>query len=169
MASGPPLPLVVLRAPHDGDVAWITRACQDPDIQRWTRVPVPYGTDDARVFVADGAGSLAVWAVVDGDSGDGLAMVAIHGIDAGDAALGYWVAPWARRRKVATAAVEQLVAHCETLDGVVQASLDIAVANPASQGVARRAGFVPGSGPEGLTVPDGDGESPAVRHVRRLA
>src|SRR5690606_29979968 len=50
-----------LRLPADDDVAAITRICQDPDIQRWTRVPSPYTEDDARSFV-----SLAAEALADG-------------------------------------------------------------------------------------------------------
>lgn len=156
-----------LRPPTDSDADWITQACGDPDIARWTRVPTPYALEDARVFVASGGGSLAVWAVVDASSGEGVGMVAVHDIDAdlGDAALGYWVAPWARRRGVATWATLAAAGEAAARWGVRQVSLDIADANPASRGVARRAGFTPGVTPEGLCVPDGSGESPATRWI----
>ena len=29
----------------------IVAACQDPEIGRWTRVPSPYGEDDARAYL----------------------------------------------------------------------------------------------------------------------
>jgi RimJ/RimL family protein N-acetyltransferase len=159
---------LAMRPPLPCDADWITAACQDPEIQRWTRVPVPYKRTHAEAFIGDWAGSLAVWALVDADSGDGVATAAIHRIDDGDAALGYWVAPWARRLGVATWATLELATRAGAFDGVVSASLDISDDNPASQGVARRAGFVPGSTPAGLTVPDGDGESAATRYIKWL-
>ena len=54
----PPLPLpdpeladdaIRLRAPIAADVPAITAACQDPDIQRFTFVPVPYQIGRAHV------------------------------------------------------------------------------------------------------------------------
>ncbi len=159
---------VVLRLPVASDAGWITAACQDPDIKQWTRVPVPYERVHAEAFIADWAGSFAVWAVMDTSTHRGVATAAKHRIDDGDAALGYWVAPWARQRGVATWATLELVAIASAMDGVVSASLDISNHNPASQGVARRAGFSPGPTPEGLTVPDGTVESAATRYIRLL-
>lgn len=164
---------VALRPPDHTDVDWVTEACQDPDIQRWTRVPVPYTRSDAETFIETGAGSLQTWAVmeVDPDAGPGphevrgLAMASIHRIELGDAALGYWVAPWARRRGVATWATLEMVRRAAAIDGVVSASLDISNDNPASQGVAIASGFAARDTPPGLTVPDGVGESPAIRFV----
>jgi len=163
-----------LRPPTEADVGWIVEACADPDIQRWTRVPVPYGIDDARVFVASGAGSLVVRAVVEVDPSTGVAadrglgMVAIHRVEDGDAALGYWVAPWARRQGVATWATLTVADEAVVRWAVTSVSLDIADANLASQAVARRAGFTPGSTPDGLCVPDGEGDAPATRWVRAV-
>jgi RimJ/RimL family protein N-acetyltransferase len=162
---------LALRPCTVADVGWITEACADPDIQRWTEVPTPYGADDARVFVASGAGSLLVCAVVDADTDEGLGMVAVHDVtDDGhlDAALGYWVASWARRRGVAVWATLAIAAEAAARWGVNRVSLDIAVANEASTAVARRAGFVPGVTPEGLRVADGDTRSEAVRWVREV-
>lgn len=161
-------PLLVLRPPNPDDAGWITKACQDPAIQRWTRVPVPYQRSDAEAFVRHWAGSEAVWAAVDAATAEGFAMVAIHAVTDGDAALGYWVAPWARRRGVATWATCRVVDHLTAQADVVSASLDVAIANPASAGVARRAGFSAGPTPAGLVVPDGDGTSPAVRYHRAV-
>jgi hypothetical protein len=56
----PPLPLpdpeladdaIRLRAPATDDVAAITEACQDPDIQHFTFVPLPYREEHARDWV----------------------------------------------------------------------------------------------------------------------
>lgn len=167
MRSGAVAGSFALRPPTEDDVDWIAAACVDPDIQRWTVVPSPYGIDDARVFVASGGGSLLVRAVVDAVTDEGLGMVAVHHIDdaVNDAALGYWVAPWARRRGVATWATLAIAAEAVARWGVGSVSLDIADANEASRGVARRAGFTPGPAPAGLCVADGEGESPATRWV----
>lgn len=43
---------LTIRALVDTDVDWICAACQDPDIQRWTSVPVPYTRAHAEDFVA---------------------------------------------------------------------------------------------------------------------
>lgn len=163
---------LALRPCTDADVGWITEACADPDIQRWIEVPTPYDVDDARVFVASGAGSLLVCAVVDAGTDEGLGMVAVHEVTDVDgqldAALGYWVAPWARRRGVAVWATLAVAELAVTEWGVTRVSLDIATANEASTAVARRAGFVPGVTPEGLRVADGDTPSAALRWVREV-
>jgi RimJ/RimL family protein N-acetyltransferase len=56
-----------LRAPAADDVPAITEACQDPDIQYFTFVPVPYREQDARDWV-DGAAARAA-------SGEALSLV----------------------------------------------------------------------------------------------
>ena len=60
----PPIPLpdpelrddvVRLRPPHAGDVEAIHAACQDPLIQHYTFVPVPYEREHARTWVDSAA------------------------------------------------------------------------------------------------------------------
>jgi RimJ/RimL family protein N-acetyltransferase len=46
-------PRVRLRPWRPDDVDAVTAACQDPEVQRWTRVPVPYARSDAEAFVGD--------------------------------------------------------------------------------------------------------------------
>ncbi len=43
----------VLSAPGPADVDAVYAACQDPDVQRYTTVPVPYSVDDAASFVTE--------------------------------------------------------------------------------------------------------------------
>ena len=154
-----------LRPPTGDDVVWITDACADADIQRFTRVPAPYERRDAEVFVASAGGSLVVWAVVDALSDAGVGMVAIHDVVDGVADAGYWVAPWARRRGVATWALRALVVEAATEWGATRVVLDIATVNVASEGVARAAGFVAIATPEDLSAPDGESDVPATRWV----
>ena len=40
----------VLSAPRDSDVDAIHAACQDPELQQYTTVPLPYTVDEARKF-----------------------------------------------------------------------------------------------------------------------
>ena len=44
-----------LRLPRAEDVSWIFHACQDPEIQRFTLVPVPYRPADAVTWVTNAA------------------------------------------------------------------------------------------------------------------
>ena len=46
---------LLLRLPDRADVDDITRACQDPELQRWIPVPVPYRADHGRQWVDDSA------------------------------------------------------------------------------------------------------------------
>jgi RimJ/RimL family protein N-acetyltransferase len=135
---------LVLRPLVVSDVDWIHAACQDADIQRWTTVPVPYTRADAEHFVATFPGRTWTWAVVDTSTqSPGLAMASIHEIDpiTGEADAGYWVAPWARRRGVATWAVGQLAAQARAMPTVGSIALIIAADNVASRRTAEAAGF----------------------------
>jgi hypothetical protein len=50
----PPLSdgVITLRAKTGTDADALTAACQDPEIPRWTRVPVPYLRADALAYLA---------------------------------------------------------------------------------------------------------------------
>lgn len=157
-----------LRGLRPGDVDWVERACQDLDTQRWTTVPRPYTRAHAEGFVAAGGAGLATWAIVDSDD-QGLGMISIHEIDpdTGDADAGYWVAPWARRRGVATWAINALVERAAARDGVRAVTLQIAETNAASRGAATKAGFV-NDGPNGCRCPDGDDTAPTLLYRRQV-
>lgn len=143
---------LALRPLIDADVDWICAACQDPDIQRWTTVPVPYTRAHAEDFVTMFPARSLTWAVVRATvdeqeavdpAGRGLAMASIHEIDpvTGEADAGYWVAPWARRQGVATWAVGQLVAQARAIPAARSVALVIAADNVASRRTAEAAGF----------------------------
>lgn len=58
--------LVTLRRWTAADVPAVHRLCQDPEIQRWTAVPVPYTPADAESLVlAEPDPATALFAVVD--------------------------------------------------------------------------------------------------------
>ncbi len=97
---------LTLRLPAPTDSEAIVAACQDPDIAHFTRIPVPYGRDDAETFIANARGcwqehSAVFFVVIDAEAL--VATCSLHAVDldASQAELGYWVAPWARGRHIA--------------------------------------------------------------------
>lgn len=141
-------PVISLRLPDDRDVDAITDACQDPDIPRFTRVPSPYGRDDAIAYVARTAaswsdGTSAGFAIADATDDALLGAIGLMRLDEtltiGE--IGYWVVRDARRRGIATRSV-RLVARWAVLDlGLERVELMTRVENLPSQRVAEAAGF----------------------------
>ena len=139
---------LTLRPWRVDDADAVYRACQDPDIQRWTQVPVPYTRADAEDFVTELApaawrgGTGVVFAVVDG-SDSLLASIGVVDLDRPNRSceIGYWVAPDARRHGVASGATALLSAWVGEAFDVDRVELYTAPENVASQGVAARVGF----------------------------
>ncbi len=140
---------VVLRLPLDSDAPAIAAACRDPELARWIPVPIPYRLEDAKEFVA-----FATEAWINGreptfviaESADGLlaGMIAVHRRpdQVGRAAIGYWLAPEARGRGLATRAVLLVVRWAFSVEpSLVRMELLTVVGNAASGSVATRAGF----------------------------
>jgi len=161
--------IVALRQPNDNDIDWITQACQDPEIQRWTTVPRPYLRQHAEDFIVQAKSQTAHFAIVDRETHLGVGMIGIHGIDqaTGEANAGYWIAPWARRQGAATQALAQLTDHAKTLDGAKSLTLKISPANFASRGTAAKNGFVVVR-TESQTCHDGDATTDALIYSLRL-
>ncbi|GAA1745585.1 GNAT family N-acetyltransferase [Luedemannella helvata] len=100
---------LLLRPWQADDADAVHRACQDPAIQRWTMVPVPYERHHAVDFTASAldawaTGNLAPLGVFDAATGELLGSAGLVALDeaAGWGEIGYWVAPWARGRGVGT-------------------------------------------------------------------
>ena len=138
---------LTLSRPTEADVDDLVAACQDPDIVRFTRVPSPYRPVHARDYVL-----LSVRAAIDGtalnvlardDDGRVLASCGLPRVSPVDRAgeVGYWVAPWARRRGVATRASRAVCRWAFGPGGLERLHLEAAVDNAGSNGVARRLGF----------------------------
>ena len=122
---------------------------EDPDVQRFTRIPVPTPPDfPARWLAGYEAGrengTRVGFAVVEDTSGEhlGLALAPTIEPEAATAELGYLVAPSARGRGVATAALTLLTEWALTELGLQRLELRIAGGNVASKRVAERCGYV---------------------------
>jgi RimJ/RimL family protein N-acetyltransferase len=135
---------VQLRAYRDDDAAALDRAFLDPAIARWN--PGPTTPDAAAAWVARrndwSTGDHASWAVAD-EHDQLVGSVSLHRLDPvqADAEVGYWTAPWARARGVATAAVELATWFAHTKLELNRVYLYHAVSNEASCRVAVAAGF----------------------------
>lgn len=136
---------VVLRPLAPADAEAIVRACSDPEIVHFLPlIPVPYTRDDALEYMErcreEWRTGGAPFAIADPVTGEWLGNVGLMARPRGGIEIGYLVAPWARGRGVATAAVAALAAwgfgH-----GVERVELLADVENLASQRVALAAGF----------------------------
>ncbi len=130
-----------LRRLHADDAEDMARACNDPSIARWTQVPQPYHLENAREFIATRGSEDHVWAIdVDGFAGAIGIRATMATMPGPITEVGYWVAPWARGRGVATQA---LIAVRDELARVGYQRIDweALAGNEASIRVARNAGF----------------------------
>lgn len=143
---------VLLRPWRATDVPDGLMAFADPLVQRFSWPPArPYTPADAREFFASRErarleGSELAFAVVDpGDDAVVFGGASLHEVEVDQerAAVGYWLAPEARGRGVATRAVRLLAAWAfgERL-ALRRLQLTCGPDNFASQRVAERCGFV---------------------------
>ncbi len=136
----------VLRRPRAADAEHITSICQDPAIQRFTRVPIPYTLADAERFIEATderwrAGTPATFMVeVDGRVVANVGLVHLD-VEDGWGEIGYWTAPDMRRRGITTAAVSRVCAWAFENVGLARLQLETASGNTGSQRVAQRLGF----------------------------
>ena len=137
---------VTLRLPQPGDVARVFAACQDPAIQHWVPIPVPYERKHAEWWVDTAAEQWRTAAelrfVVAGKDGDLIGAMGLHAREAGMRELGYWTAPPARRAGLTAEAARLL---CEwAFDELKLRRIEwlAAVGNVGSLRVAEKTGFV---------------------------
>ena len=142
--------VVALRRFTLEDVADVTRACQDPEIARWTAsIPWPYEEQHARYWICrhDAAwteGTSAPFACCSATTGEFRGSIALEGIDWDQhtATAGYWAAPWARNEGSTTRGLRLV---CDWGFGAADLrSIDLMtkIGNVASERVAEKAGFV---------------------------
>ncbi|WP_217180262.1 GNAT family N-acetyltransferase [Streptomyces sp. AC495_CC817] len=139
---------LVLHAPTAADAEAIERACQDPEIPRWTTVPSPYTRKDAEDYIRLIGGwwadlSETVWCMyADGRlvGSIGLHHIAEHATG-GDAELGYWVAPEARGAGYLTEAGRAVIDWGFAELGLARIGWRAKVGNIPSARTARALGF----------------------------
>ena len=130
---------------HLDDVAGLF---DDPDVLRFTRLPVPPPPGYARQWLDRYEagrldGTREAFAAVDDDGGFvGLALAVDIDREGREVELGYIVAPGARGRGVATAMLDELTRWAFAELGALRITLIIDVENVASSRVAERCGYV---------------------------
>jgi ribosomal-protein-alanine N-acetyltransferase len=141
-AHGP----VVLRPFADTDLALVEELSTDPYLPQIGTVPAEFSADEGLAFLArqhqrlqDGVG----WSFAIADARDdrALGFAGLWPQDGDRANLGYAVAPSARRRGVATAALTALTAFAWTLPRLGRLELLIEPWNAGSIRVAERCGY----------------------------
>src|SRR5262245_41750519 len=141
----------------------VFRACQDPQIHRWTNVPRPYLREHAHQYETDftteswAAGTGSPMGAFDEQSGELLgAFGLISQQPDREAEVGYWVAPWARRRGVATAATRAIARWAMAALNLRRLIWRAEVGNHAPRLVAEALGFrIEGVLRQAIHRPDG--------------
>jgi RimJ/RimL family protein N-acetyltransferase len=137
----------VLRPPRPDDADEALTMLSDPDVRQWNPVPSVVDLADAERWLARGAdwksGDHATFSVVETATGRFFGSVSLFRIDReqAGASIGYRVAPGARGRGVATAAVEAVTEWSFREIGLARVELCHAVTNPASCRVAVKTGY----------------------------
>jgi len=147
----PPLAcdVVLLRPCGEADVPGIVLAFSDPVMQRFSWRTAPYTETDARDYFAEQEearlrGEGLNFALVEPPDQDVvLGCVSLYEVrlDQGCAAVGYWLAPEARGRGLATHAVRLLARWAFAGLGLARLELTCGPDNEASQHIAERCGF----------------------------
>ena len=157
-----------LRGLEASDAEWITRACQDEEVQRWTKVPHPYTREHAESFIKDKNGELAAWAIIDSHSQEPVGVIGIHHVINGVASIGYWVAPWGRKSGAASTALRIIPTLARRICKAHTLHATIAETNTASQRTAERAGFTL-IGNAADSCPNGDTQEQGLQYELRTA
>ena len=158
-----------IREPLLADAEWITQACQDSEIQRWTPVPRPYKREHAIGFIDNTINESHRWVIEDQATNEPVGVISIHTIDpnTGDADTGYWIAPWGRLRGAASHALNLVEQFALTIPTIKFLSAHIAETNAASRATASRAGFI-NMGSSAESCQDGENIVPALTYVKQL-
>jgi RimJ/RimL family protein N-acetyltransferase len=141
--------VVTLRAHRLEDTSAVHEQCQDPAVQRWTTVPVPYTPEDARQFVTElvpgGWEADRTWAfAVDAPGAAGprfLGTVELRDLGDGRAEVAYAAHPWGRGRGHVARALELLLAWGFAEKGLRTVLWQAHRGNWASRRTAWRVGF----------------------------
>ena len=137
-----------LRLQADADLPALIRACQDPEIARWTRVPTPYGDAEAaewhaRQARARAAGEMLSLLVADAATDELLGSAGIVHADweEGRCELGYWIARESRGRGLGGRAVRLVCGWIFENLPIERIEIHAEPENTPSRRVAEAAGF----------------------------
>jgi RimJ/RimL family protein N-acetyltransferase len=146
--------VVTLRAHTEDDIDGAYAMCQDPEMQRWTTIPIPYTREHAVHFLTQYLpagwrdGGFWGWAIE--YDGKFAGTIDLSEGEGGMGQVGFSLAPWARGNGVMTRAVKLVVRHAFDVFGWERVIWKAIAGNWASRRVAWKAGF------RGLvTVPGG--------------
>jgi RimJ/RimL family protein N-acetyltransferase len=119
----------------------------DPDVRQWNPAPKVVDLESAEDWLrrsAEWGAAWAVWSIVDAD-GLFVGSCVLWNLDRADhfsGSVGYRIAPWARRRGVASTAVQAMCGFAFGELSIARLDLIHTVENVGSCHVAQRAGFV---------------------------
>ena len=118
-----------LRSLQPEDQEWIERASEDSEIQKWT---------------ANGGRSVndrQTWAIL--KDSEPVGVISLHSVDllTSAADVGYWVAPWGRRKGAARAALGLVENELTQIPGVKSIQLSIMEGNEPSIALATAVGY----------------------------
>ncbi|MFE3542556.1 GNAT family N-acetyltransferase [Nocardia sp. NPDC059177] len=139
---------VWLTRPTGADIDRIVECCQDPEVQRWTSIPVPYARADAENFldrsVAPGwADNAPVWAIRTAAEGrvDGMVGLVDRGVRTRE--IGFWLAPEIRGRGLMSRVIRLVCEFGFAPEGLGLARITwrAVVGNYPSAAAVRRNGF----------------------------
>ena len=131
-----------IREIAESDANWIFEACQDKEILFWTTVPRPYTLEHAQSFIRGEFPEYKIWVIEDKESKP-VGIISIHSVDdAGNAEIGYWVAPWGRGNGATKDAINLINDYAKNDLKIKFLQACISDLNIASQKVAENAGLI---------------------------
>jgi RimJ/RimL family protein N-acetyltransferase len=153
--------VVTLRAHTDADIDGAYEMCQDPEMQRWTTIPVPYLREHAVNYLTQiiptGWREGGIWGFAIEYDGKFAGTLDLHDGRGRGGELGFSIAPWARGAGVMTRAVKLVLRYAFDDLGWDRVIWRAFVGNWASRRVAWKCGF------RGLVVVPGGGTARDVR------
>ena len=125
------------------DADWIFEACQDAEIQKWTQIPRPYTHEHAVSFAKTLAGDVEVWVIESNSAEKPYGVIGVHSINPATriADIGYWCAPWGRRKGAIKNGLQLFIEKMRNRKDVGAIQATIAEPNIASRKTVETVGF----------------------------